>query len=230
MGYTLRHSPQVYAMSTLHWLSGLGADCRLFEPLFTVPGMDQRCLPYLHPLECSSLGEYAELLIDYYELQAGCAIGGVSLGGMIAQEISARLHPEKVVLLSTVTSRDEYPWWLTSSLLAKLKPLITADFLRSLGWLGDKFTLKSTRGRAVFFKMLADANDDFMVFAAKAILDWKGCESRGQICRIHGCKDRLFPAARLSGSYIRIPGGQHFMVYENAPEIGGIIRQFLQQH
>ncbi|MDZ7847318.1 MAG: hypothetical protein U5L96_11385 [Owenweeksia sp.] len=52
------------------------------------------------------------------------ALGGVSLGGICAQEMTRFLKPEKLLLISTIKSREELPPLLRMAASSRLQKII----------------------------------------------------------------------------------------------------------
>lgn len=202
--------------------SGLGADTRLFRKLGPLKGVEIIPLPWIKPSDSKTLGEYAELLQDEYEFQKPYLLGGVSMGGMIAQELAVRTDPQGLILISTATSRSEMPLLFEWARKLRLASLMNKSFLENLALLGDKFTIKSEEGRALFLEMLKDADPDVMRFGARAILHWNPPRPKIPTIRIHGTADRVFPISKIADAVV-VKGGNHFMIYEKGDEITKIL-------
>ncbi|NEN25212.1 alpha/beta hydrolase [Cryomorpha ignava] len=207
----------------VYLFSGLGADERLFQKLKPVPGYEYVPLPYVHPGNSEALADYAALLVEAYRFETPCIFGGVSIGGMIAQEIAQIVRPEKLLLISTLQFRSELPGVFKLGDNKFTKSLLSKPLLDAAASLGDKFTVKSKEGRKLFYDMLRDSEADFMKFGFGVVLGWQPPKAQVPVIRIHGNKDRVFPLSRIK-ECIKIKGGNHFMVYEKGEEIGEILR------
>lgn len=211
----------------IYLLSGLGADERLFNKLGPIEGHEIVILKYVKPAGANSLAEYAQLLVDAYIFEAPFILGGVSIGGMIAQEIAQILRPEKLILISSIRFRKEFPEFLRIVNNGLTRSLLEKSFLEMIAALGDKFTKKSEAGRKLFFEMIRDSDPDFMKFGAGATLDWHPPKTGIPVIRLHGTKDRVFPISRIKGC-IEIKGGEHFMIYEKGAEITEVLAGALE--
>lgn len=207
----------------IYLFSGLGADERLFQKLKPVSGYDYVPLPYVHPGKSQTLAEYADLMIDEYKFKTPCIFGGVSIGGMIAQEIAQKVKPEKLLLISTLQHRSELPVYFKMGNNKFTKSLLNKPLLDAFAALGDKFTVKSKEGRKLFYEMLRDSKADFLTFGFGVVLGWQPPVAQVPVIRIHGSKDGIFPLSRIKDT-IKIKGGNHFMVYEKGEEIGEILK------
>lgn len=228
MDNSLRFSAEKNTAVNIYLLCGLGTDERLFENLPPLAGYRYIPLPFIKPQNSTSLADYAQLLATTYDFQPPFILGGVSIGGMIAQELAQIVQPEKLLLISTVCSRAEMPRLFRLVNHKFFYPLLTASFLRAVAFVGDKFTKKSFKGRDLFFDMLKKSDDDFLSFGARAALSWYPPKVNVPIIRIHGSRDRVFPLSRIENQeMIVIKNGNHFMVYEMGEEVGEVVERIL---
>ena len=212
----------------IYLFSGLGADERLFKKLKPIPGYTYVPVPYVPPASANTLADYASLMIAANKFQTPCIFGGVSIGGMIAQEVAQILKPEKLILISTIQHRDEKPNLFNWANNGFVKAMLSKPVLKIVAALGDKFTIKSSEGRELFYAMLRDSNPSFMKFGAGVVMDWKPPKATVPIIRIHGTVDRVFPLSRINEKACKlIEGGNHFMIYEKGEEIGSVLADAL---
>ena len=92
----------------IYCISGLGADERLFKHLH-LPGHELVFVPWITPAKHESIGDYAQHLISIHNMEEGCAVLGVSLGGMVATEIALRIPVAHTILISTIKTCAEAP-------------------------------------------------------------------------------------------------------------------------
>ena len=212
----------------IYLFSGLGADERLFQKLKPIPGYTYVPVPYVHPASANTLADYAKLMISTYNFQTPCIFAGVSIGGMIAQEVAQIIKPEKLILISTIQFRNELPKLFKWANNGFVKALLNKPVLEIIAAVGDKFTIKSPEGRELFYAMLRDSNPAFMKFGAGVVMDWEPPKANVPVIRMHGTNDRVFPLSRIEEKGCKvINGGNHFMVFERGMEIGGLIEKEL---
>src|SRR4051794_30719168 len=91
-------------------LSGMAADERLFAP-------QRAAFPHLvvpawiEPLAKEPLPAYAARLARQVDPGRPCIVGGASFGGLVALEMAHYLQARACVLISSVRSPRELPWW-----------------------------------------------------------------------------------------------------------------------
>ncbi|MEM9051630.1 MAG: alpha/beta hydrolase [Bacteroidota bacterium] len=210
----------------VYFFSGLGADARLFQRLEAPEGFEFVALDYIPPGNSRSIGDYARLLSDHYDFEEPFILGGVSIGGMIVQELAQIIEAKAVILISTAMSRSEMPLLFTIARKLPVGFLMNKSFLSAFAKTLDPFTVKSVEGRELFLEMLEDTPADFLKFGSNAILNWRPPLTTVKTIRIHGTRDRVFPARKISNAHM-IKGGNHFMAFEKAKEISEVLRREL---
>ncbi len=206
----------------IYLLPGLGADHRLFSKLTALGGHEVVPLNWIPRGNAKTLAEYAAKLQSHYSLESPFALGGVSLGGMLALEWAQLCKPEFLVLVSTIISREEMP--LLMRFASKMDSnLFKAERLQKLASLGDRFTIKSPEGRRLFRAMLKECDMDFLEWGAHAILHWRAPSLPDcTMVRLHGTRDAVFPIRNIKNA-ISVRGGNHFMIFDKSEEIAHVI-------
>ncbi len=212
----------------LYLLPGLGADSRLFNRLPKMDHVEWHPLDWVDPGKTKTVREYAELLNDRYDLKPPFALGGVSLGGIVAQEWARLTNPEAVVLISTLAARSEMPPMVRASGKIGFHRLMNKSLLVGLGKIADKFTFKSQEGRELFVDMLRNSSENFLRFGTEATFSWHEQALNVPVLRIHGDRDMVFPRSRIDKAET-IHGGNHYMVYEKAEEVAEIVEEFFRE-
>lgn len=212
----------------LYMLSGLGADGRIFERLAKhLPEVEIVALPWLPPGNAADLAAYAQLFHQEYPLKPPFVLGGVSMGGMVAQEWAKLAQPESLVLISTACQRREFPWLIRLAHSFGVTRLMRKPALVWLGAVADRFTTKSAKGRSLFYDMLHAADPNLMKFGARATAAWQPCGTDVPVVRIHGTADRVFPKHRLQTPAHLIHKGSHFMIVDRVGDIAEVLRREL---
>ena len=213
---------------TIYLLSGLGADNRLFNGLTFSESHRVVHLPMPVPTHRQTMASYAKQISTGIDPTEEFILIGVSLGGMVAREISAFLKPKKVILISSAQHRSELPplyrfmgrlkvnrlvpGWLTKYSAFVLQPLFEND---------------SWKDRRFFRSMLLTKPSSFYKRTVDMIVNWDRNEGSPDIIHIHGTGDRTLPFKLVKPAYA-IERGSHMMVYTRAKEVNSIIRDILK--
>jgi pimeloyl-ACP methyl ester carboxylesterase len=211
----------------IYCISGLGANEKVFSRL-QLPGYELVFLQWMKPEQNESIGSYAQRMATLITDQRPVLLG-VSFGGMVAVEISKVIEVEKLVLVSSVTTRHNLPWWMRTAGALRLHRLIRP---RPHPWLYpiENYFLgaaaKSEKKIANQFRQTV--NDYFLQWSINEIVTWSNVTKPHKCIQIHGAADKLFPVRKSNASY-HIEKGGHFMVYNRAAEVSNIILQELRQ-
>lgn len=200
----------------IFFIPGVGCDKRLFSRI-TLPGHEMVMLEWPPFAKgCTVEGLAAEMRHGVDGTKRHMLVG-VSMGGMVAQELAMLTKPEKVVLISTWTGPKEWPWHVHLARSLRLSWLIggftmwaTWPIKRILGQ-RDRTTDK------LLWDMAKEQTAAKIRRGVEAVLCWAGTRWKGDVARIHGTNDHVIP--------IRFPvdhaveGGGHIMVLNRPDEI-----------
>jgi pimeloyl-ACP methyl ester carboxylesterase len=121
-------------MHKIFLIAGLGADTRLFNNI-DLGDNDVTPVDWLEPNEHDTLTTYAQKVIHQYFITNNSIVIGVSLGGMIAVEIAKQVRLNKVILISSIKTNNEAPWYYKLAMVLPLYKLIPGTFLPRLGFM-----------------------------------------------------------------------------------------------
>jgi pimeloyl-ACP methyl ester carboxylesterase len=196
----------------IYLIPGLGADGRMYTPQLKVL-KDAVILEHQKPLERETITEYSKRLSAKVDTSEPFIIVGTSLGGMIAIEMSKFIHPEKIILISSVKHRGELPAWMRAMKHLKMHHFLTGERLIRLSNSNVKpfISMRDTNVARLIVDMHNSADPEFVGWAINEVVNWDGGKDyRKDIIHIHGTKDRLFPHRNIKNA-VHIPGGSHIM-------------------
>lgn len=211
-------------MQDVYFISGLGADERIFQYL-RLSGIRAHYVRWITPGKGETMGAYAERLLEQVDTENPVLVG-MSMGGMIAMEMSKRIRVKKVILISSAcTSKELPPYfrllgifplhnWLPYRLLTKAGLLVGAWLFGASGE-ADKKLLK---------EIMYDTDKTFFCRAWGQIIRWKNNIISSPVFHIHGDRDRILPLRFVRADYI-VRGGTHLMVINKAEEVSLVIQQ-----
>ncbi len=210
----------------IYCISGLGADERAFSKL-RLPGYELHFLNWIDPETNESFAAYAKrmsALIDDPEP----IIIGLSFGGMLAVELSKLIKVKKLILISSVKTRNEEPWWMRTSGKLKLHQLIKPKPHPLLYPIENYFLGAHTIAeRKMANQFRETVNKTYLKWAIHQIVSWSNVTIPANCLHIHGNADRLFPIRNVKADHVIDKAG-HFMVFNKAEEISHIISRELQ--
>lgn len=215
-------------MRKIFLLSGLGADTRLYN---NIDLLDNEVVPvdWIAPHLTDTLTTYAQKLIHQYHITNGSIVIGTSLGGMVAVEIAKQVALNKVILISSIKTIDEAPWYFNAFRRLPLYKPISGEVLKKLGFLMRPVFGKFTADDLwVFEDMLKKSSPKFIKWAIKAVLDWKNETIPPNVYHMIGDKDMVFSYRRIKDA-ILIKGGTHIMVFDKAKQINKILKGILKK-
>lgn len=216
-------------MSKIHayFISGLGADHRVFERLKLDPDISIRHLPWLDPSPDESMDAYARRMGESIQSPDESVIVGLSFGGIMAIEIAKRIPVKKVVLISSVKSKEEMPIQLNLIGLFNLHRLIPAskliNFKELTAWF---FGVAKRDERAMLDELLNRTDEELVDWSTDKIVQWQGEHDLKNIVHIHGTADTVFPIRNVKADYT-VQGGPHFMVYTHPEEVSKALNEIL---
>lgn len=206
--------------------SGLGADERLFGRL-DINGVDLHPLRYDSPLNNETIQEYVGRIAEKINPTENDIYIGVSLGGMIAQELARIQKPRRTIIISSLTNSNQLPklFQATNNRAALL--IVTKTMQRLslplICWLNG---VKTKADRILLKQMALDADLKFKKWGIVQLRDWQAPDDIGDLVHIHGTADRMIPYKKVSPTHT-IEGGSHFMVLDRADEISRLIEELL---
>lgn len=215
-------------MHKIFLIAGLGADTRLFNNI-DLGDHDVTPVDWLEPNERDTLATYAQKLIHQYFITDNTIVIGVSLGGMLAVEIAKQVRLNKVILISSIKTVNEAPWYFKVGKVLPLYKLIPASALPKLGFMiRPVFGKMNAHDTWLFNDMLKQSSPKFIKWAMGAVLKWDNETIPANLYHIAGDKDLVFSYKNISNASI-IKGGTHIMVFDKAKQINKILKGILKK-
>lgn len=213
-------------MQDIYFISGLGADNRLFQYLH-LPNVTPHFVRWITPLKNESWESYARRLLDQIPEREPTIIG-MSMGGMMAVEISKIIPTKKIILISSSKTKKEIPpyfrllrifpgyRWLSYKLLVHLGLIFG-------GWL---FGTTCRADKDLLNEIIYDTDETLFRWSWHRVAHWKNIFTPNNIVHIHGDHDHMLPIQFIKADYI-IHRGTHLMVISKADEISQILNKIL---
>ena len=209
-------------------LPGLSASREVFEPqLQQFPNAIVPDWPEPNPGE--TFAAYAERFSEQLRPHRPCILGGMSFGGMLAQEMARFLKPEGLLLMATIRGPDELP--LYGRIGKRFRGLIPYLPMRVLQTLTGVFECPGVRSLFPFRRILArqfrEANRELFRWSLDQICRWSeppvvDCP----VWHIHGDNDLVLPASRTTPDCL-VAGAGHVLSLSHPQDINRFIRECL---
>lgn len=205
----------------LYLLPGVGCDGRLFDRL-DLSGVDVVRLNWPRFEADDTLPRIAARMQDAVRADEPHVIAGVSMGGMVAQELALITRPHKVVLISSWTGPQEWPLFVRVNARLRAHRLIREWSVRAAWPLKRLIDRREAGIDRLLWDMARKQGATQLRLGTDAILRWKGSRWTGPLVRIHGDKDIVTPL-RFPVDHL-VKGGQHVMVLTRADEVSRLLR------
>jgi pimeloyl-ACP methyl ester carboxylesterase len=217
-------------MTKVFLIPGLGADPRLYKNVVLPAGYERSPVAWVVPDENDTLTSYAQKLISHYDIRDNSIVIGNSLGGMIAVEIAKQVKLKKVILISSIKTADEAPWYFKVFQNVPVYKPIPASIMNKVGFMVKPiFGDMNKEDLAIFKSMLGNSSPVFLKWAMHAVLYFNNAEPIPNLYHIIGDKDQVFPWKKIKNPTAIVKGGTHIMMFDRAEEINELLAGILQK-
>jgi len=212
-------------MKNIYLFSGLGVDKRVFQDM-DFSGFHITHIEWILPDNNETIHTYAKRICNQIKTEDPILIG-LSFGGMMAIEVAKLIPVEHIILIASVKTRKELPYYFKLAGFFKLHRLFPLRLLRYsnffIRWL---FGVSNPQEGVLLQKILTDTHPKVLKWSIDQVLGWKNQTEFKNLLHIHGSNDHVLPARYLNCD-ITIKDGGHFMTVSKAAEISQIIRTHL---
>ncbi|MFW0717950.1 alpha/beta fold hydrolase [Pedobacter sp. N23S346] len=214
-----------------YFISGLGADKRIFSKIKLDQSIKVIHINWIPPLKNESLSSYAKRLSEIIDVDKPYVLVGVSFGGMIAVEISKILKPLLTIAISSTILSYELPVLYRFAGTLRLIKLIPSGLIKLSNRFSQNFFFgtKSIEEKTLLSKIITDTDPKFLKWAIGSILGWRNTITPDRLYHIHGTNDKILYSKTAKPDFL-IQNGTHFMVYQNAKEISELIDKLVSRY
>jgi pimeloyl-ACP methyl ester carboxylesterase len=215
------------AKMNVYFLSGLGADKRVFDKLKLDNRFAVHYIDWIPPKKKEPLHAYALRLIAQMDTTRPFQLVGLSFGGIMASEIAEIVRPEQIILISSTPTNipvSKFNRGLIKFLL--FSPLSTPILKSANSFTYKYFGADTPELKTLLKQILHDTDSKFLKWALTRMTDWNHPDKAENLFHIHGSDDRLIPLKIVKPDVI-MEGGGHLMVYKEHEEISKILNQQL---
>ncbi|OKL39806.1 alpha/beta hydrolase [Pontibacter flavimaris] len=216
-------------MSKAYFISGLGADWRMFQFLKLPEYLPQQYVEWVEPRHIDEpLHEYVLRLLDQIN-DPDPILVGMSYGGLVAIELSKILKPRKTILISSLATHHALPViyravgkthlhrWMPLKLMQSIYPV--APFF---------FGAHKKQEKQLLREAILEIDEKVLRWSLGQLLAWPQEEVLPGLVQIHGTKDLILPLHDRP-DIIKIKHGGHLMVLHQADEISATLSRILEE-
>lgn len=165
------------------------------------------------------LPKYKEVLEDYakrmalYVKKENAVLIGVSFGGILVQEMAKFLNVQKVIIISSVKSKLEFPKRIHFARKTLVYKLIPIRLILSFGKLAQfVFGEKMSHRMQLYDTFLSVRDIYYLKWSIEKVVLWNRSRVDERVIHIHGDKDNMFPIQNIRKCVV-VEGGTHVMIY-----------------
>ena len=210
--------------SHIYFVPGLAASSTIFENLnLPKEQFEIHYLDWLVPISLNeSISDYAKRMCENI-LHKSPILIGVSFGGVMVQEMSKIISTKKIVIISSVKSKNELPRRLRIAKTTKAYKLFPTKVFTNIEEFA-KYAFGDTVKKRIdlYRKYLSMRDENYLPWAIRNILNWQQEEPNPELIHIHGNNDGIFPIKHIKKCII-INGGTHVMILNKANEISNLL-------
>jgi pimeloyl-ACP methyl ester carboxylesterase len=196
----------------VYFMPGLAASSSIFERIvLPSASFEVILLDWVQPEKDETLVAYAQRMAEKV-VHENAVLIGVSFGGILVQEMAVFLNLRKLIIISSVKTRDEMPRRIKFAKTTKAYKLLPTSLLNDVEKL-----IKYSFGNGInqklklYEKFLHLRNKEYLDWAIEQVVCWDRSVPDPKVVHIHGDLDEVFPAKNIN-SFIPIKGGTHIMI------------------
>lgn len=213
---------------TIVLMPGFACTSRLFEKI-SLPNDKVIKLEWITPHKKESIPAYAARLITPEMRTAEeLILIGHSFGGVVVQEMARIIKAKKIILVSSITSKEGLSNGLHLVRYLRLHIFVNKFTIKSTIWLWGKKTGIKDGMKPIFHQGIEGFENKYLRWGVKSLVNWKqSLPNALNPFDLLGSKDNVFPVEKADNP-ILIEDGGHLMVYFKADEISQVINDIVQ--
>ena len=196
----------------VYLMPGLAASSSIFERIvLPTESFEVILLDWVQPKKDETLVSYAQRMAEKV-VHENAVLIGVSFGGILVQEMEAFLTLKKLIIISSVKTRDEMPRRIKFAKTTNAYKLLPTSLLNNVEKL-IKYSFGNVINQKLklYEKFLHLRNKEYLDWAIEQVVCWDRSVPDPRVIHIHGDLDEVFPAKNIN-SFIPIKGGTHIMI------------------
>ncbi|TDT45568.1 hypothetical protein CLV90_2658 [Maribacter spongiicola] len=210
----------------VYCMPGMAASPTIFEYIqLPEERFELHLLEWSIPTKDISFSEYAKNMCKLVQ-HKNVVLLGVSLGGLLVQEMTKYIEVRKVIIVSSVKTRYELPKRMMFARYTSVHKLLPTGLVNNVELLVKyAFGESVTKRLSLYEKYLSVRDKSYIDWSINELVNWKQEVPCKKLVHIHGEKDTVFPIANINNC-IPVVNGTHTMIIhrskwfnENLPTI-----------
>jgi esterase/lipase len=212
-----------FTMKTIYCL---GADEKAFSKL-QIEGYNLKVIDWIDPIKNETLQSYAGRMLHYIG-EPNPILMGLSFGGIMSIEIAKQIPVQKVILISSIKTKYELPFWMKFLAKTRLHKIYSMKSYKITQPFQNLFLGASTKAeKDMANNYRKNSNTTYIKWAVNEILNWQNEFIPQNIFHVHGTADKMFLFQKINANAI-ITNGKHLMVMSKAEEVSEAINGYLK--
>ena len=212
----------------IYFVPGMAAGQEIFRNIKFPKNYTVHILDWLIPERGETLEDYSKRMALRVKHENAILIG-ISFGGLVVQEMSRFLKLKRLIIISSVKTRNELPRRMKVARYTKAYKLIPTSLVLSAEDL-TKFSVgpKSKKRLSLYQDYLHVRNKQYLDWALEKMLTWDREEEIEGVVHIQGDKDMVFPIKYIHRCTV-IQNGTHIMILNKGREISKKLLEIIEE-
>lgn len=196
----------------VYFMPGMAANPSIFKniqlskEIFTV-----HLLEWFVPEKGITLSDYAKEMCSKIEHPNPVLIG-VSFGGILVQEMAKHILVRKIIIISSVKTKQELPKRMRLAKYTKAHKLLPTGLVNNVEVLAKYAFGESVVKRLELYEEYLSIRDKYYLdWSLDKIINWEQTSFADNLVHIHGDKDPVFPIKHIKDC-ISVKNGTHIMI------------------
>ncbi len=214
----------------VYFVPGLAAGKEIFRNInLPQDQFEVHYLEWLIPEKNESIAQYAQRMASRVTKENAVLIG-VSFGGVVVQEMASFLKLQHLIIISSITCRQQMPLRLKLASTTKAYKLVPTSLATTV----DDFTTfaigpRSKKRLRLYNEYLSVRDKDYLDWAIKQMVEWKRELPDPKVVHIHGDLDAVFPIKYIQQAQI-LEGGTHVMILNKGSKVSKMLLNIMSAH
>jgi len=206
------------SIPTIHvyFMPGMAANRSIFEYIqLPTPQFEMHFLDWTLPAQDMDIVAYAKQMCQLI-IHKQPVLVGVSLGGIVVQEMAKMMPVKKVIIVSSVKSKHELPKRMLFARYTSIHRLLPTGLINNVQLLAKyAFGETVTKRLALYEKYLSIRDKYYVDWCIHELVNWQQTVPQKGLIHIQGDKDAVFPIANIKDC-ILVENGTHTMIIHRA--------------